>query len=294
MAARAILAAGARMKVLPLVLVSLALVPPSSSDIAITTRSSYAPDVNGAVETITVQLKGARQRMVRDWNIPHTAASFTHTMIAQCDVDRVISINDTARLYAVEAVPHVQPAEARHLLSRRGIPDARPIVETQTIDAVDTGERRTYGPFTARHVVTTTTVERAGVPPSVTNVRDGWYIDLPPPNCQKPGELTFTLLASTERGGRTDVRFKGTAKTGFAVEEQERHISGTSRASRTVTLVEFSEAPIPASLFEIPDGYQRALQLPFGGHDLSRPDTLWNRASAYWSLASSWAEQWWR
>jgi hypothetical protein len=282
------------MKVLPLVLASLALVLPSSSDITITTRSSYGPDVNAPVEMITVQLKGARQRMVRHTNVPRSGASFTYTTIAQCDVDRVISINDVARLYAVEAIPHVQTADARHVRPRTAMLDARPIIETQTIDSVDSGERRTYGPFAARHVVTTTTVERVGVPPSVTNVRDGWYIDLPPANCEKPGDLTYTLLASVERGGRTDVRFKGTAKTGFAIEEREHHMPGTSRASRTVTLVEFSEAPIPASRFEIPDGYQRALQLPFGGSDLSRPDTLWNRASAYWSLASSWAAQWWR
>jgi hypothetical protein len=38
-------------------------------------------------------------------------------------------------------------------------------VEVRTIDAVDTGERRAYGPLVARHVVTTTTVEREEIVP---------------------------------------------------------------------------------------------------------------------------------
>src|SRR5690349_1451587 len=105
------------MRVLPLVLAALALVPPSSSDITITTRSSYRPNVNGAVETITVQLKGARQKMTRRTELPRGMSSYTHTTLAQCDVDRLISLNDGARLYAVAPVPHITRGDARSVLS---------------------------------------------------------------------------------------------------------------------------------------------------------------------------------
>jgi len=97
----------------------------------------------------------------------------------------------------------------------------------------------------------------------------------------------------TGRGG-VDVRFKGRTKIGFPLEERDRHGDGTHFSERTTELVKFSDAPIPAAVFEIPDGYQPALQLPLGSYDLSRPDTIWNRASTYWSLASGWVQQWWR
>jgi hypothetical protein len=281
------------MKVLPLVPLAIALAVPSSpSDITITTRSSYGPNVNGVVETLTVQMRGMRQRMARRTELPRGMSSYTYTTIAQCDLDQVVSINEAARLYAVQPVVQPKPLRSRDVVvARRVYQDTRPAVEIQTIDAVDTGERRTYGPFTARHVVTTTTAEREGAPLSVTNVRDGWYIDLPLANCAKPDGMAYALVGSVERGGRIDVRIKGRARTGFPIEERERHAHG---AERTVTLVEFSQAPIQGSLFEVPDGYHRALELPFGGYDLSRPDTLWNRASAYWTMASSWARQWWQ
>ena len=78
--------------------------------------------------------------------------------------------NDHTRIYATTPIPAARGPW------RAVPPDTRPIGETVTVDAVDTGERRTFGPFTARHVVTTTTTERAGESgPVSTRVRDGWY-----------------------------------------------------------------------------------------------------------------------
>jgi hypothetical protein len=282
------------MKGLPLVSLALALaVTPPSSDITIKTRQTSTP-ANGAVETITVQLKGSRQRFIRQTTLRDGHVASSYGWIVQCDTERMISINDIARIYAIDPVQR-RPSYAGRgaVLSRTRVEDTRRVVEVQTIDAVDTGERRTYGPFAARHVVTTITIERDGGAPIPTNVRDGWYIDMPGPNCEQPGEVTTT---QTLVGGhdRVEVRTRGRAKTGFPVEERDRHTFESTHFERTTTLVEFSEAPIPDSVFEIPDGYQPALPLPFGGHDLSRSDTLWNRASAYWSSATQWVQQWWR
>src|SRR5205085_6114316 len=121
------------------------------------------------------------------------------------------------------------------------------------------------------------------------------------PPCQKPGDTgTFVALGmvvSTGRvvtpAGRVETRIKGRAKTGFPIEEHDRRPNGDASFERTIQLVEFSEAPLVTSLFEIPVGYKPALQLPFAvGHDLSRPDTVWSRASAMWTVAASWARQW--
>lgn len=52
---------------------------------------------------------------------------------------------------------------------------------TITIDAVDTGERRTLGGYIARRVITTTKTEsgRGTSVPASESTQDGWYIDLP-------------------------------------------------------------------------------------------------------------------
>lgn len=47
-------------------------------------------------------------------------------------------------------------------------------------------------------------------------------------------------------------------------------------------LIELSRAPVDPSLFEIPSGYREALHTPGGGRDMMQPDTLFNRARAWW------------
>jgi len=277
---------------LPVALLTLAA-SPQTSDITIKTRSTYGRHVNGAIETVTFQLKGSRQRHVRRTEIGNTGSWFGITTIAQCDVGQVIEINEAAKLYAIEPVPSPAPLRARAILTRRPVEDTRPVVAVRTIDAVDTGERRSYGPLVARHVVTTTTVDREDASRNLEEVRDGWYVDLPWPRCQKPGETGMFLALGLvgPAAGRVETRMKGRARTGFPIEEHDRRPN--DRSEQSTELVEFSEAPLAASLFEIPEGYTPALQLPFtGGHDLSRPDTVWNRASAMWTLAASWAQQW--
>lgn len=264
------------------------------SDITIKTRSTYRPHGDGAIESVTFQAKGSRQRYVHRTEIGNTGSWFAFTTIAQCDLGQIIEINEAARLYAVEPVRSTVTLPAHAVLTRRPVEDTRPVVEVRTIDAVDTGERRAYGPLVARHVVTTITVDREDASRNLNEVRDGWYVDLPWPPCQKPGDTgTFVALGMVGSTGRVETRIKGRAKTGFPIEEHDRRPTGDVTFERTTQLVEFSEAPLATSLFEIPEGYEPALQLPFaGGYDLSRPDTVWNRASAMWTLTASWVRQW--
>jgi hypothetical protein len=55
-----------------------------------------------------------------------------------------------------------------------------------------------------------------------------------------------------------------------------------TKSAQSIELLEISRAPLPPSLFEIPEGYRPALRLPNGGVDMSRPDTLLNRVYARW------------
>ena len=52
-------------------------------------------------------------------------------------------------------------------------------------------------------------------------------------------------------------------------------------AATTIELVELSEAPLDAAIFDVPPGYRPALPLPWGGHDMTKPDTVVNRVEVY-------------
>ena len=45
---------------------------------------------------------------------------------------------------------------------------------------------------------------------------------------------------------------------------------------------------LDASLFDLPAGYRRALQTGNGGADLTKPDTISNRAQYYWTRLTYW------
>ncbi len=124
---------------IPLALLTVAA-PQRPSDITIKTRSTYGPHVNGAIETVTFQVKGSRQRHERRTEIGNTGSWFAFTTIAQCDMGQIIEINEAARLYAVEPVRSPLTLPAHAILTRRPVGDTRPVAEVRTIDAVDTGE----------------------------------------------------------------------------------------------------------------------------------------------------------
>jgi len=54
-----------------------------------------------------------------------------------------------------------------------------------------------------------------------------------------------------------------------------------------VALLEISEAPLNASIFDLPAGYRQALQTGNGGADLTKPDTITDRAQDYWTRLTS-------
>jgi hypothetical protein len=168
-----------------------------------------------------------------------------------------------------------------------------------TIDSVDTGERRQFGSYVAWRVKTTTKVEPgpgAVMLPSVTEV-DGWYIDLPGFGCQERenegGGFTYLTTGSAKRDNIVLKRL-GTAPQGHAVEEISRRTEGGHTTVVKLELLEFSEAPLDDSLFELPAGYRPALRTPYGGRDMTKPDTLANRLQAYWDAWTASARRWFR
>jgi hypothetical protein len=235
---------------------------------------------------MTLQIKGPRRRTSYTFEragLPDGASIH----IIQCDLKREVGVNDRTRLYAITPIP------AARRPWRAVAPDTRPIGETVTVDAVDTGERRTFGPFTARHVVTTTTTERAGQSaPVSTRVQDGWYLDLPSECGDADGAGAAVLIAGSP-SVRTEVKWKGTARSGWAVTEKVTTVDQYHRSVSTTTLVEFSEAPLDPALFHVPRGYRAALALGQGGFDLEKPDTVVNRVRHAVEIAASWVHYTW-
>jgi hypothetical protein len=90
------------------------------------------------------------------------------------------------------------------------------------------------------------------------------------------------------------VKWRGTARTGYALIERDRTITAAGNIDRTTELIEVSGAPIPIAAFDVPGGYRLALALPGGGADLTQPDTLLNRVAAYWHYAAGWISSFWR
>jgi len=242
---------------------------------------------NGIVETVTWQSNGTRHRQTRGATLPDGTILDGSTELLQCDLQRVVIVNDHAHLYAVEPVPAPLPTRAT---LRAATIDTRPVVETRVIDAADTGERRVVGPLTARHVITTTTVERSGAPPRVSGIRDGWYVDVPR-GCDE-GRAEAVLVAGNA-GGRVEVKLRGVARIGVPIDERDRMNTGGGEVVRRTDLVEVSGAPIPESVFQVPDGYGPALPTPGGGHDMTRPDTIANRVSVLWTYTARWVLRWW-
>jgi hypothetical protein len=281
---------------------------PDMPDLMIRTREVHnAP--RAATTTEVIYLKGARQRResVFDgpartkWNLP-SHRGLTH--ISQCEEHRYLILNDDVKTYAYQPITRSAVyARAVARMAETAPPELRPDgpvgakspVVTNTIDVVDTGERRKYGSYTARHVITTTTTEpgpgavsRAGI-----SQVDGWYLDLPDQNCEdmntRPWTRTMLVASGQDRYERIETKLRGTARTGYPIEVMNRNSGGRFALNSRIELVEISEAPIDDAMFTIPPGYHAAMPDPRGGYDMMKPDTFMNRVESYERVIEDWA-----
>lgn len=267
------------------------LVVPNFPDLSIKTRSTGG---NRYSNEETLYLKAARQRSEQ---VMQNAGSRVDTVtITQCDAKLRFNLNSKEKTYA--SFP-IEDWEERMKRARPG-PQAEMTGAdvTVTIDTVDTGERRKMGSYELQHVKTTTKVEPgpgAVMQASLTEV-DGWYVDLPGLNCHESRGVGFGYLVAATSGKRDRVQIKrlGTASRGYAVEETTRRTEASHTTISKVELVEFSEAPLDPSLFELPAGYSPALRTLHGGFDMTKADTLSNRLQSYWAELSTSVQRWFR
>jgi hypothetical protein len=272
------------------------LVVPNFPDLTFKTRVTFG-EWSSSIETL--HLKGSRQRNEQVAEKPARPQMYSAT-ITQCDQKRVIRLNDAAKTYVSNAMPE-GPQQTRP--ARPVPPDQMTGADvTVTIDSVDTGERRQIGSYKARHVKTTITTKPgpgAATPTSIEEIED-WYIDLPGMGCEEATKRTRGLISvivatGPVRQDRVHIENLRTTLDGYAVEETIRNTeAGHTVVTKKVELLEFSEAPLDASLFELPADYSPALRNPRGDFDMTRPDTLSNRLQSYWAEMTTSVQRWFR
>jgi len=267
------------------------LVVPNFPDLTIKTRRT---DDNHYSNVETLYLKGSRQRS--EYGMQHAGSSVDNITITQCDAKLRFNLNRKEKTYAS------YPIEDWETRMKRARPTSQKEMTgadvTVTIDTVDTGERRKMGSYELHHMKTTTKVEPgsgAMIQASLTEV-DGWYIDLPGWGCHesRSGVTVGFVAGAPGKRDRLQVKRLGTASRGYAIEETTLRTEAGRTTISKVELIEFSEAALDSSLFELPAGYSPALRTARGGFDMTKPDTLGNRMQSYWAELTASAQRWFR
>lgn len=263
------------------------LIVPNHPDLTIKVRRTPGDWLS---QVDTLYLKGARERTESVTEKPALPDSMKLAVIRQCDKMRSFLLNERDKIYAASAIEDW--SERLKRARPASLPQVSGAEVMMTIDSIDTGERRQFEHYAARHVKVKILVEPspgALTPASVENI-DGWYIDVPGFGCHDRAStgFGFTRLGAANRRDRLQITWLGKAPRGYPIEETWL----TTEAGRTtiskVEPLEISEAPLSPSIFELPVGYRLALQTGNGGSDLTKPDTIPNRAQYYWARLALW------
>jgi hypothetical protein len=226
------------------------------ADVKITTKSS----AGGQSFTSTTYIKGARQR----------TEGMGYTSIYQCDLKRMIQINDKTRSYLITPLGSEGGEGGKKSQQKAGANARRGGVVTYTTIITDTGERKEMLGLTARHLKSKTVITTSEGACSQMNMEmeaDGWYVDLPGGlSCATEGSSVPQFTA-----GQSDcvdeVRYKteGTGKLGYPVMTttkikfnmgEDGPANNIPTSSSTQEVVNLSNVPLDAALFDIPAGYR--------------------------------------
>jgi hypothetical protein len=266
------------MRIIKAIVLLLCVSTVALADLKVTTKNAGG----GGTSQSTVYIKGTRQR----------TESPGAVSILQCDLRRSIQFNDKTRKYLVMpldgggesggATTQTAAPAGQQQQSRRGA------VVTQTLNILDTGERKPMFGYTARHIKATTVMD---APPESCNPgriqieSDGWYIDLPMGfSCGNDRPVMPAPRVGAQPACRDEVRYKrtGTGKLGFAVLLTTKITTGgqggdaetsammSQPMTNTQEVTDISNVALDAALFDIPAGYTEAasfeeLYAPPGG-----------------------------
>ena len=189
-------------------------------------------------------------------------------MLQQCDLRRNIQIMPQAQAYVVQ--PYDQPATSNagnNAANAASPSQPNPVkkggVVTSVVTTKDTGERKQMFGYTARHIITTMVMDSS--PDACSPVKnkmqiDGWYIDAAfALECDSSqGYTNYRPQASGGCQDRYETKQIGMAKKGFPVWEKMTMFGpdGAESFATVNEVVEFSQATLEASLFDVPAGYR--------------------------------------
>ena len=203
----------------------------------------------------TSYIKGKRQRSETN--------NGQMIVLQQCDLRRNIQIMPQANAYIIQ--PYDQPATTSAASSTVAQPGAvkKGGLVTSIVTTRDTGERKQMFGYTARHIITTMVTDSS--PDACSPIKskmeiDGWYIDAAFALDCDVSQAYKSYRPQTAAGcqDRYETKQIGMAKKGFAVWEKTTMFNpdGAESFSTVNEVVEFSQATLDASLFDIPAGYR--------------------------------------
>jgi len=205
----------------------------------------------------TSYIKGKRQRSETN--------NGQMIVLQQCDLRRNVQIMPQAKVYTIQ--PYDQPATSNAVSpsSTTSQPGAtrKGGVVTSTVTTRDTGERKQMFGYTARHIITTMVTDSTPDACSAMKSKmeiDGWYIDAAfALDCDSAQAYkSYTPQRPDGCQDRYETKQVGMAKKGFAVWEEMTMFGadGAESFSTINEVVEFSQATLDQSLFELPEGYR--------------------------------------
>lgn len=218
------------------------------ADVKITTKSS----ASGQTMSSTTYIKGARQR----------TEGLGFTTIYQCDLKRMIQINDKNRTYLITPLGgsdnNARAPQAKSGARRGGV------VTYHTINT-DTGETKQMLGLTAKRIKSRLVIEASEGACQSMNMEmetDGWYASISDGmSCQSEAASSFP----TDQSECVDeIRFKttGVANTGYPIMTTTKIKFNTGAemqipdSSSTQEVTDISNVKLDAALFEAPAGYR--------------------------------------
>ncbi|HJS24050.1 MAG TPA: hypothetical protein VJ751_06825 [Pyrinomonadaceae bacterium] len=207
----------------------------------------------------TSYIKGKRQRS--------ETSGGQMIVIQQCDLRRNIQIMPAAKMYMIQ--PYDEPATSSTAPNTSTAPSQPGAVKkggvvTSTVTTKDTGERKQMFGYTARHIITTMEMKSSPDACSTVDTKmqiDGWYIDAAFALDCDMGRA-YTAYKPKAGGGchdRYETKQIGAARKGYPVWEKTTMFgpNGAESFSTTNEVVEFSQATLDPSLFDVPEGYRQ-------------------------------------
>lgn len=263
---------------------------PATTGIKMTIRDNFP----GMSNERTIYLQGDRRRMEFRYSQGQRKGPLLAT-ITRCDLGRQFELNLEAAQYVSAPYPPKPMTEGQSEALGRKMPQVsqsgKPTLRIETT-TVDTGERKEFFGYTARHIIT----NRKEIPlegshsEAQVTVTDGWYIDLdsqiscepkPPKGKgydayltvggQPPETPQFVHIGAPAEGFA--VQTIRTSKSTFTLPDGTKRQGDMNSETRVIQL---ERASIDPRVFEIPSGFRQVQSIERNPRE-QNPPGLWER-----------------